>query len=290
MHYVLGWSGGKDSSASAILLYEHKDEILKPGDKVTLLFVEVMFDLKNNVSGHNPDVIKFIHEKKKVFESWGFNVEILRAEKDFLDFFHHKMGKCRKHPEHEGMTYGFPGAGNCGVKRDLKLKPINVWNKAHKDEEIRHFVGIAIDEPKRLESLHEKGDYSLLEQYNMTEADAFALCEKYDMLSPQYSMVRDEPQKNRRYNADSEFLFPNFPKTMKRDGCWFCPYAKTCEHEAIYKANPQAYEQYVALESEPELAYPKYFCHAKETLHEELWRIKDKIRREQNVRKHTRIV
>lgn len=247
MLHVISWSGGKDSTASVILFKEHQKELMQPGDKVVLLFSEVMFDLRNNISGHNPDVIKFIYEAKTVFETWGFEVNILHAEKDFLDFFHHRMGKSRKYPEHEGMTYGFPASGICGVKRDLKLKPIEKWKKEHKGTPHTDYVGIAIDEPTRLESLHkQKGTISLLERYGYTEQMARELCEKYNLLSPQYSLSFSQ----------------------KRDGCWMCPWAKLEEHEAIYKAHPKAWKQYVALENEPNLAYPKWNALLKQTLHE----------------------
>ena len=86
-NHVISWSGGKDSTATILLFREHERELLREGDTVTILFAEVMFDRKNNISGHNPDIIEFIYQKKKIFESWGYNVEILRADKDYLDVF-----------------------------------------------------------------------------------------------------------------------------------------------------------------------------------------------------------
>ena len=69
MHYSLSWSGGKDSTASIILAHEHQE----PLDSI--IFVEVMYDLKNGISGENPNHIKFIREKAKpLFESWGYRV------------------------------------------------------------------------------------------------------------------------------------------------------------------------------------------------------------------------
>lgn len=82
MHYLLSWSGGKDSTASIILAHENNE----PLD--TIVFCEVMYDLKNNISGENPEHIKFIKEEAKpLFESWGYKVEILMANQDYLDFF-----------------------------------------------------------------------------------------------------------------------------------------------------------------------------------------------------------
>lgn len=254
MVHVISWSGGKDSTATVILFHRHEAKLLAPGDKVIVLFVEVMFDLINNISGHNPDIIDFIYKTKLEFESWGYEVRILRADKDYLDFFHHKMGRSRLHPEHEGMTYGFPASGICGIKRDLKLKPLEQFKKAIASEEHLDYVGIAVDEPKRLEALYKEPDtVSLLDRCGYTEAMAKELCKEYGMLSPQYALNNGK---------------------QKRDGCWFCPNAKLCEHEAIYKAHPEAWAKYVALEDEPNLAYPKWNCFAKDTLHERDCKIK----------------
>lgn len=251
MNHVISWSGGKDSTATIILFKEHENELLGPDDRVIICFAEVMFDAKKGVSGHNPDIIRFMHEKAEVFRSWGYEVRFLRASgerKDFLDFFYHTMKKSRVHPEHEGMTYGFPASGICGIKRDLKLKPINDFKKEMAKTEHIDYVGIAKDEPSRLESLYkEKNTVSLLDKYGFTEEDAKNLCIKYDMLSPQYALNNGK---------------------QRRDGCWFCPNAKLCEHKAIYEANPEAWKKYVSLENTPNLAYGKWNVFTKETLHD----------------------
>ncbi len=248
--HVFAWSGGKDSTASIIAFHEHEQELLAPGDEVIVMFSEVMFDKKRNISGHNPDIIEFIYETKKVFESWGYTVLILRSDKDYLDIFYHKL-KRSKDPSRIGMTYGFPLSGLCSVKRDCKFKPVEQWKKKNFKENDIYYVGIAIDEPKRLESMHKgKNNVSVLEMYNMTEDDAMELCKKHNMLSPQYSMFSDTGKK------------------VKRDGCWFCPNAKLCEHAAIKEKYPNAWKQYVELENEPNLSLQHWNPYTKETLHD----------------------
>ncbi len=246
MLHVISWSGGKDSTASIILMHEHQKELINDGDEVVILFSEVMFDKKHNISGHNPDIIKFIYDKKKVFESWGYKVEILRSDKDYLDVFYHRL-KRSPDPKRVGLVHGFVPSGICAVKRDCKLKPIEKWHTEHTEEYV-NYIGIAMDESSRLESLHkQKNAVSLLEKYNFTEDDAKKLCITYDMLSPQYALAGGK---------------------MKRDGCWFCPNAKLCEHKAIMEQNPKAWKKYVSLENTPNLAYPKWNPYTNETLHE----------------------
>lgn len=256
MLHVISWSGGKDSTATVILMHEHLNELVAKGDEVKILFAEIMFDKENDISGIYPETIEFIKQKAEIFKNWGFDVEILRGETDFLDFFHHRL-KTSPDPNRIGLVNGFPIGirGKCSIKRDGKLKPIAKWNKEHENEEQIHYVGIAIDESARLESIHKKTNtISLLEKYGLTEIDAMNLCKKYDMVSPQYKLNNGK---------------------QNRDGCWFCPHAKLCEHEAIMKSHPQAWEQYVSLENIPNLAYPKWNPYTGETLHER----DEKIRR-----------
>lgn len=242
------WSGGKDSTATVILMKRHWEEIITtPDDTATIIFSEVMFDKKKKISGHNPDIINFIQKTSKTFKDWGFNVEILHSDKDFLDVFFHKLTRS-PNPERIGMTHGFVPSGICAVKRDCKIRPINNWEKENCIGDYKKYEGIAVDERTRLVSLHKKLDtVSLLEKYNITENDARNMCDWYDMLSPQYNL-----------NSGKQ----------ARDGCWFCPNAKLCEHKAIKEKNPKAWKKYVNLENVPDLAYPKWNPYSKETLHD----------------------
>ena len=233
----MSWSGGKDSTASIILAHENNE----PLD--TIVFCEVMYDLKNNISGENPEHIKFIKEEvKPLFESWGYQVEILRANRDYLDFFHRIIMHPRKHMDHKGKKFGFPVYGMCGVKRDLKLKPIDQYYKSISDEIIQ-YVGICADEKRRLTSLrNQPGRISLLEKYGFTEQMAREKCVEYGLLSPSYQF-------------------------SDRGGCWFCPNAKLAEHRIIKEKYPDVWDQFVALEDEDNVANYKFNVFGK-TLHE----------------------
>lgn len=173
--HIASWSGGKDSTATIILAHEHNE----PLDLI--IFSEVMFDEKT--SGEYPEQMEFIHRCKKQFEEWGYPVEILHSDVTYMECFHHVCGKGKR----IGMKLGFPMTGRCIINRDCKLKPIHQFNKAHPDA--IHYVGLAIDEPKRLERL-KPNTISLLAKYGMSEADAYDLCKLYDMLSPVYSFTK----------------------------------------------------------------------------------------------------
>lgn len=204
-----------------------------------ILFSEVMYDRKRGISGENPQHIKFIMDTKKLFESWGgYEVCMLRAEKDYLDCFHRIIKKPRKHMEHKGMKFGFPVFGMCGVKRDCKEKPLKDFLKLI-NEEIVQYVGICANERKRLKSLHRQpGRLSLLEKYRYTEEMARLKCLEYGLLSPCYQYAR-------------------------RGGCWFCPNAKLAEHREIKRLYPEIWKEFVSLEKEDHIANNKWNIHGK---------------------------
>lgn len=236
MFYVCGWSGGKDSTASIILAHEYGE----PLDLI--LYSEVMFDLKHDISGELKAHTQFIREKAiPLFESWGYEVKIVRAQKDFLDEFYSVIEKPRKYQEHKGMYRGFPG-NCCHIRRDLKIKPAQDYLKTI-TEPITQYMGIAADEEERLVSLERYHLFSLLDKYNLTEEDAFAICKKYDLLSPCYEL-------------------------SERGGCWFCPYAKLKEVAAVKKDMPDVWARYVSLENEKNLVNPKWNIYSRQTLHD----------------------
>lgn len=236
MHYSVSWSGGKDSTASIILAHLHNE----PVDSI--VFVEVMFDKINGISGENPRHIDFIKNKAiPIFELWGYSVDIVHSDRDFLSVFNRVIEKPTKHLEHKGMKYGFPPNGLCSVKRDCKLRAINEYYKNINDECVQ-YVGIAADEQRRLTSLHKTNNISLLEKYGITESDAMQLCKKYGLLSPTYEFSH-------------------------RGGCWFCPNAKLAEHRDIKSKYPNVWQQYVDLELEV-AAFNKWNTFSDLTLHD----------------------
>lgn len=212
--FIASWSGGKDSTATIILAHENNE----PLDKI--IFSEVMFD--ENTSGELPEQIEFIQRCIPIFESWGYPVEILHSDKTFISEFYSTVGKS-KYESRIGMFHGFPMGNHCAINDRCKIRPIRQFNKQHKDA--IHYVGIAIDEPKRLERMGDK-KISLLAKYGFTEKMAFDLCKKYDMLSPCYAFA-------------------------KRGGCWFCPNAHDPELKHIRKNHNELWRKLLELEDVP---------------------------------------
>lgn len=247
MRTVCGWSGGKDSTATIILCHE----LGIPIDYI--VFVEVMFDLRNGISGENPEHMRFMRNVAiPKFREWGYEVVELRADKDYLDHFYSIIDKPTKNMEHTGMRRGFP-LPQCAIRRDLKLKPMNQFVRSLGKDTVQ-LLGLCIDEPKRLESMHKDSNKrSILEELGYTEEMAKRKCLEYGLYSPSYEL-------------------------SKRGGCWMCPFAKVDEHRAIRKLNREAWDRFVALEDEPNVAHSAWNIYGESLKkREELFRQEDEI-------------
>lgn len=150
-------------------------------------------------------------------------VSRLRAKKDYLDVFYHIIGKS-KYQERIGKYAGFPLRGACVVNRDCKVKPITDYYK-NINEAYTQYVGIAIDEPSRLERLKGTNKVSLLAEFGYTEQMAYDLCKKYDLLSPIY-------------------------KFASRGGCWFCPNCSFRQYADIKQSHPELWRELELLSHE----------------------------------------
>lgn len=219
--YVASCSFGKDSIATILLALEHGE----PLDRV--VFSEVMFDKTRNISGENPEHIKWVYsEAIPKLETMGVKVDVVRADRDYIDEFFHVCTKGKR----KGFMRGFPMQGRCVVNSNLKIKPIkDYYKKMSQEYDVVQYIGIALDEPLRLERLHQYDDrISLLEKYGYTEADAYELCDKHGLLSPLYQSV-------------------------SRGGCWFCPSARVSQFAYVRKNYPWLWGKLREMSKSPNL-------------------------------------
>lgn len=232
MKYIASWSGGKDSTASIILAHEHHE----PLDLI--IFSEVMFD--ENISGELPEHIDFIKNKAiPKFEKWGYEVKILHSRKTYLDCFHHIATKGKR----VGRKLGFPMAGKCLINRDCKILQIKNFLSGYA-EEFTQYIGIAVDEPIRMERVVKSGNQiSLLKKYGYTEQMAFDLCGKYDLISPTYEFA-------------------------SRGGCWFCPNARYAELKHLRTNHRDLWDKLLILEEESNLIGYKWNILTNTSIHD----------------------
>lgn len=226
---IILWSGGKDSTATIILCHLHQIPI----DEI--IFTEVMYDKCRGLSGELPEHIHFIKKvAKPLFESWGYTVNIITGETDYITLFNRIISRPLKHMDHKGKSFGFPLGKMCSIRRDCKIKPAAMYlNHKYGKEGYQQYVGICADEEKRLIALNRTPKISLLAQYRITQQDAKVLCESYGLLSPAYQY-------------------------SKRGGCWFCPYAKEEEHTCIKRNDPDLWAEFIALEGRSDLANSRW--------------------------------
>lgn len=233
MKYIASWSGGKDSTASIILAHENNE----PLDLI--IFSEVMFD--KNTSGELPEHIDFVKNKCiPLFESWGYEVKILHSDKTYCDEFF-RIVKRSKKTYLNGNRVGFPLAGKCFVNSQCKISPIKKFFNSV-DYEYIQYIGIAIDEPERLERLTDN-KISLLVEYGYTEHMAFNLCMKYDLLSPIYDFA-------------------------SRGGCWFCPNARIGQLKYLRENHRDLWNKLLELEEMPNLIGNIWNTLTKTSLHD----------------------
>jgi hypothetical protein len=171
--------------------------------------------------------LEFIHNKLKPFVEQELQVPFtwLKSEKTYVDFFEHKITR----GDSKGKTHGFPIAGLCGINRDCKLPPIRKY-LSEKDSDVQIYVGIAFDEPKRLERLKGTNKVSLLAQSGITEVEAKLLCLSYGLLSPIYDFTN-------------------------RNGCWFCMNCKDEEWRRLIEKHGNLFDKLIQLETK----YPERY-------------------------------
>ena len=216
--YIASCSGGKDSIATILLALKHGE----PLDEV--VWVEVMFTKES--SGEVPEHRDFVYNKLKPFcEENGIQFTILHSTKTYDDVFHQLFTRGKN----VGQKYGFARPRGCFLNKELKLKPLNDY-KRKQETNVVWYVGIAADESKRLKRLEETSNVSLLAKYGIKEDDALRLCKERDLLSPVYEISR-------------------------RNGCWFCPYAKDKELIHFLQRHEEMFDKLIEWENEDNLSY-----------------------------------
>lgn len=219
MKYVASVSFGKDSLAMLLLLIENRE----PLDEVVFYNTGMEFDciyrLRDKVAEEllKPNGIKFTELKPTMP-------------------FEYKM-VCYEHKTRKGETrlgYGWCG-GMCRWGTTEKLRAIDKYCKG-----CHQYIGLATDEPERLERLNGTNKSSPLAEYELTEKQALAYC-------------RERGYDWKEGNIDLYDI-------LDRVSCWCCRNKNLKELANYKKYLPKYYSKLVYLESligEP-MKKPKY--------------------------------
>ena len=116
---------------------------------------------------------------KKVEKYINRKITVLTPDKTWTEFFYTRKKKGKR----IGQIYGYPFTIGAWCNDRLKMRPLNKYFKKQ-GEHIR-YIGIALDEPKRVARLKDN-EVPFLHRIGMTEKDAYNYLEEKGMLNPLY--------------------------------------------------------------------------------------------------------
>lgn len=214
----VNWSGGKDSTAAALLYLSRPNKY-----KVIIVHYTPFFDEETPLI--LPKHYNFIKAMARRFEDMGATV-ICVTGKTYKDFCTHIITRGKN----KGKMQGFPywGRGCCNF-RNTKISALKSVKICYDIEDI----GIAADEYDRLNQI--RGNVvSILYDNLITENEAFDICIKNNALSPHYE----------EHRRDGCALCPN-AKAAEREE-WLNSYPNAREklkelQEICMKKRPELY-------------------------------------------------
>lgn len=159
MKYILSFSGGKDSTYLAFYLIEHN----YPLDEA------VMFD----TGWEFPQMYDHIKKMRAYFESNGVKLIILKPKQSFDYLMSEKLVKERNGG---GYHYGYSWCGLKGCRWGTTEKTATLDKYTQRNDGAIVYIGIAADEPERLEKERKPFKRFPLADNGITEAECLAGC------------------------------------------------------------------------------------------------------------------
>ena len=213
MYYVVNFSGGKDSTAMLLRLLELGEHI----DEVVNCDTYKEF----------PQMYEHIEKVKKVVESKGIKYTTLKHERTFDEWFYDYAPK-RRNPEAFKAKYGDVVGKSWATSRarwctgELKIKLMDrYFRELGKQYKVIQYIGIAVDETKRLERENQKNNTHKhpLVEWGWTEKDCLNYC---------YSLGYD---------------WGGLYRYFDRVSCWCCPLQPLEELRILRKNFPDLWEE-----------------------------------------------
>lgn len=205
---VVGFSGGKDSTALVlrmIELGEHIDEVLCCDTYKEL-----------------PAMYRHIEKVKKIVEQAGIKFTLLKCEKSF-DYLMFEHQPNRKKDTYQGYSgYSWPGPRNRWCTSKLKIDIVRAYLKElRKTHTVIQCNGIAADEEYRLERKNNQMEYKRhpLVEWGWTEKDCLEYC----------------------YNKG--FDWEGAYELFSRVSCWCCPLQPLSELRKLKEHFPELWDQ-----------------------------------------------
>ena len=214
MKYIASCSFGKDSLAAIHV----RMECGEPVDEA--VYCRIMFD--DTISAELPEHEDWIHETAiPLLQSrYGISTTIVQADTNYVRQFYTKFQRGKW----VGYCYGWPLLRGPWCNSRLKMRPIDKWQK--EVGEYTAIVGIAADEHKRKDRKGVEESVLPLVDYGITEAQAFDICRRADLLSPAYNGGR------------------------QRLGCWFCHNQRLGELRRLRREHPALWKRMLELDND----------------------------------------
>lgn len=211
--YIASWSGGKDSTFMV-------DELLRLGYPLD----EVIFC---DTGMEFPEMYSYIEKCKLYWEEKYPSVKItlLNWGNKAKQVYSHWSDSQFTKGQFEGQARGFPfHIGMSWCTRELKVNPVEKYMKAnYSDCDLYKYIGIAVDEPKRIPADWGNHIYPMVE---------WGICEKQAE-----QILKDRGLHNPLYNH------------FDRTGCWHCPKQSFKSLSILRKNYPQLWKELIAMEN-----------------------------------------
>jgi 3''-phosphoadenosine 5''-phosphosulfate sulfotransferase (PAPS reductase)/FAD synthetase and related enzymes len=219
MKHIASCSFGKDSLAAIHCRIVNG----KPIDEA--VYCRIMFD--NETSAELPEHEQWIHNHAipLLKSRYGIKTTIVQSERSYCNQFYRKFTRGKNF----GRIYGFPFLIGPWCNSELKMQPMRKYFKSI--GECMQIVGVAVDEEKRIKKATVKGKILPLVEYGITEAEAFDICRKNDLLSPAYDEDR------------------------KRLGCWFCHNQRIGELRRLRTEYPELWEKLQRIDKDSPVSF-----------------------------------
>lgn len=195
MKHIVSFSGGKDSTAMLLMMLEKG----MPIDDIIFCDTGAEF----------PAMYEHIKQVEKYIKR---PITILKAKYDYEFYLLHYEKKTRKGEIKKGLS--FPDAKIRWCTAYLKRDVFKRYLKKYKGEEIKQYIGIAYDEPKRI-----KDKCYPLYDWQITEKQALEYC---------YS---------------KGFTWGGLYKNFNRVSCWCCPLKGINELRKLRKFYPDLWDK-----------------------------------------------
>lgn len=218
MKYIASVSFGKDSLAMLLRLLEEN----KPLDEVVFYDTGMEFKAIYRIR----DIVKFILEKK------GIKYTELYPKCNFRYCMFEKPVKVGKPNEHKGYSWC---GGRCRWGTMEKIATLEKYCKGNYE-----YVGIAVDEPNRLEKERKGNKIFPLAEWNMTEKDCLEYCREREF-----------------YWLENGI---DLYDILDRVSCWCCANKNLKELKNYYLYLPEYWEKLKHLQSKTDrpFKYNKY--------------------------------